>query len=498
MRCDGLVAATPAGSTGYNLANPGPILAWGVEGYVVSFIAPHTLTARAAGRRPRGRPARRQRARAGAGGRRAGRRARRRAGERRRDRDPLPRCGRPAGAAPGRELLPPHAREVRAPGASRRAPAPLYRHATMERKWWTLLAVCVATFMLLLDITIVNVALPSIQEDLDASFSRPAVGRRRLRARLASFLLVVRLAGRPPRAGGGSSRWASRSSPSPRSCAASAEATRVLNLFRALQGVGGAAMFATALALIAQEFEGRAARHRDRDLGGDRRRRRRRRPAGRRAAHRRARLGVDLLRQRPDRDRRDRADGDPARERLRDRRRSRSTGPAWRPSRSALFGLIFGLIRGNAEGWGSAQILVSLIGAAVLMAAFVADRAAQPERDARPVPVPRRVLRRGLDRRLGALGQHVRDVPLPHALHPGRPRVRAARGGRAVPAGHPALVLRRPDRGQAVEADSGPRPDGHRAHARRRRALPDAAGSTPGTSGPTCCPASWSPAWASG
>jgi NAD+ kinase len=47
VRCDGLVAATPAGSTGYNLANQGPILAWGVKGYVVSFIAPHTLTARA-------------------------------------------------------------------------------------------------------------------------------------------------------------------------------------------------------------------------------------------------------------------------------------------------------------------------------------------------------------------------------------------------------------------------------------------------------------------
>lgn len=47
VRCDGLVAATPAGSTGYNLANNGPILAWGVEGYVVSYIAPHSLTARA-------------------------------------------------------------------------------------------------------------------------------------------------------------------------------------------------------------------------------------------------------------------------------------------------------------------------------------------------------------------------------------------------------------------------------------------------------------------
>jgi NAD+ kinase len=46
VRCDGLVVSTPAGSTGYNLANGGPVLAWGVEGYVVSFIAPHTLTAR--------------------------------------------------------------------------------------------------------------------------------------------------------------------------------------------------------------------------------------------------------------------------------------------------------------------------------------------------------------------------------------------------------------------------------------------------------------------
>jgi NAD+ kinase len=47
VRCDGLVVATPAGSTGYNLANGGPVMAWGVRGFVVSFIAPHSLTARA-------------------------------------------------------------------------------------------------------------------------------------------------------------------------------------------------------------------------------------------------------------------------------------------------------------------------------------------------------------------------------------------------------------------------------------------------------------------
>ena len=117
MRCDGLVAATPAGSTGYNLANQGPILAWGVEGFVVSFIAPHTLTARplvvapddvlsvtnAAGRDPveivlDGEP-------------------RRRARQRRRDGDPLPRRRQPPRPAAGLELLPADPRQVRPPGA---------------------------------------------------------------------------------------------------------------------------------------------------------------------------------------------------------------------------------------------------------------------------------------------------------------------------------------------------------------------------------------------
>jgi NAD+ kinase len=45
-RCDGVIVSTPVGSTGYNLANGGPVMAWGVEGYLVSYIAPHTLTHR--------------------------------------------------------------------------------------------------------------------------------------------------------------------------------------------------------------------------------------------------------------------------------------------------------------------------------------------------------------------------------------------------------------------------------------------------------------------
>src|SRR5437667_10973524 len=42
----------------------------------------------------------------------------------------------------------------------------------LERKWWTLIVVCTGVFMLLLDITVVNVALPDMQRDLNASFSQ--------------------------------------------------------------------------------------------------------------------------------------------------------------------------------------------------------------------------------------------------------------------------------------------------------------------------------------
>jgi NAD+ kinase len=45
--CDGLIAATPAGSTAYSLSVGGPIVAWGVRGFVVNLIAPHALSSRA-------------------------------------------------------------------------------------------------------------------------------------------------------------------------------------------------------------------------------------------------------------------------------------------------------------------------------------------------------------------------------------------------------------------------------------------------------------------
>ena len=44
--CDGLISATPSGSTAYNLSNGGPVLVWGLDAMVTSFIAPHSLNTR--------------------------------------------------------------------------------------------------------------------------------------------------------------------------------------------------------------------------------------------------------------------------------------------------------------------------------------------------------------------------------------------------------------------------------------------------------------------
>src|ERR1043165_3067559 len=60
----------------------------------------------------------------------------------------------------------------------------------MERKWWTLVLISIATFMLLLDITVVNVALPDIQRSLDASLSSLQWVVDAYALTLASFLLV--------------------------------------------------------------------------------------------------------------------------------------------------------------------------------------------------------------------------------------------------------------------------------------------------------------------
>src|SRR6059058_1977049 len=123
----------------------------------------------------------------------------------------------------------------------------------MNRKWWTLGAVCVATFMLLLDITVVNTALPAIQRDLGGSFTDLQWVIDAYALSLAALVLTAgSLADRLSRRrvfaiGLGIFSLASLL------CALAPDPT-FLNLARGLQGVGGAIMFAVSLALVAQEF----------------------------------------------------------------------------------------------------------------------------------------------------------------------------------------------------------------------------------------------------
>ena len=240
----------------------------------------------------------------------------------------------------------------------------------MDRKWWTLVAVCTATFMLLLDITIVNVALPSIERDLGADLAdlqwvvdayaltlaallltggslADRVGRRRVfLIGLVAFTAASILCGL-------------------------ATSPLTLNLARALQGIGGAFMFATSLALLASAYSGR-----DRGTA-----------FGLWGATTGAAVAVGPL-----------VGGvltegigweaiffvnvpiGIAAVALTLMRVEQSKNPHASPLdwpgtvlfSGALFLLIFGLIRGNPEGWSSAPIAASLGGAAVLMIAFVA------------------------------------------------------------------------------------------------------------------------------
>ena len=122
-------------------------------------------------------------------------------------------------------------------------------------RWWTLAAVCVATFMLLLDITVVNVALPNIARDLKSSFSDLQWVVDAYALGLASLLLTT---------GTLADRFGHRRVFVAGLCAFTgasilcglATSPTFLILARGFQGIGGAAMFATSLSLIAQAFHG--------------------------------------------------------------------------------------------------------------------------------------------------------------------------------------------------------------------------------------------------
>src|SRR5436190_11988496 len=122
---------------------------------------------------------------------------------------------------------------------------------------WTLVAVCATTFMLLVDITIVNVALPSIQRSLSASLTGLQWVVDAYALMLAALILTAgALADRYGRrlvfvAGVGVFTIASF-------LCGVAWNIATLDVARALQGVGGAALFATALALLGAEYRGPA------------------------------------------------------------------------------------------------------------------------------------------------------------------------------------------------------------------------------------------------
>ena len=241
----------------------------------------------------------------------------------------------------------------------------------MARKWWTLIAVSVATFMLLLDITVVNVALPSIRDDLGGSFSDLQWVVDAYALTLAALVLTAgSLAdrfGRRRLFGWGLGIFSAASL----LCALAPDPT-FLNGARALQGIGGAVMFAVSLALLAQEF-----------------------PAGRERANAMGIYGASIgvavaigplvggaL-----------TDGLGWRSifylnvpiglaaiavtyaRLRESRDPNATRVDWpgvATFSAALFMLVLAMVRGNDEGWGSTLIVSLFAGSAALLAAFVA------------------------------------------------------------------------------------------------------------------------------
>jgi EmrB/QacA subfamily drug resistance transporter len=241
----------------------------------------------------------------------------------------------------------------------------------LERKWWTLIAVSVATFMLLLDITVVNTALPSIEEDLNASFTDLQWVIDAYTLSLAALVLVAgsladRLGRRRVFAVGLAIFTAASLL-----CALAPDPT-FLNLSRALQGVGGAVMFAVSLALVAQEFP--AGRERGMAMGiygatiggavaigplvggaltdwlGWESVFYLNVPIGLAA------IAVTYLK-------------------LRETRDPNATRIDWAgvsTFSAALFLLVLALLRGNVEGWGSTEIVSMFAGSAALMAAFVA------------------------------------------------------------------------------------------------------------------------------
>jgi EmrB/QacA subfamily drug resistance transporter len=126
----------------------------------------------------------------------------------------------------------------------------------VERKWRVLIVVCVAVFMLLLDITVVNVALPNIQKELHTSFTDLQWVVDAYALTLAATMLnagsLGDMLGRK-RVFLTGIAWFTVAS----AFCGAANSPLWIIIARGAQGIGGAAMFAVSLAIISQEFHGR-------------------------------------------------------------------------------------------------------------------------------------------------------------------------------------------------------------------------------------------------
>jgi len=130
------------------------------------------------------------------------------------------------------------------------------RPPVVENRWWTLVAVCLGTFMLLLDVTIVNVALPDIQTSLHASFTDLQWVVDAYALTLAALLLtsgsLADLYGRKLLYAIGLAVFTVASM-----LCGIAPGHLFLEISRGAQGVGGAIMFSVSLALLASTFHGK-------------------------------------------------------------------------------------------------------------------------------------------------------------------------------------------------------------------------------------------------
>ena len=150
----------------------------------------------------------------------------------------------------------------------------------------------------------------------------------------------------------------------------------------------------------------------------------------------------------------------------------------------SLFLLVYALEQGNEAGWGSTKIVSLLVASVLLIAAFLVAEMRQ-QRPMLDLSLFRRhAFTRGQHRGVHPLQLDLRDVPLPHPVHPGRARVRRPAGRPALPADHDALLHRRPDRRAAdrARADAPAARRGPRAG--ERRAAGDDGGGTQLRAGP--------------